>query len=121
MLQALLTIVGAGVILFLTVGFTRSLYVQFRQQPRVFKYHVLHLSLWVLAVVSLSGCLATFRRLSGEQPNLHPFLNLFGGGVYLLALLGACLVLGFFMYREDSRNGKLRRRFGLYERFLPQP
>lgn len=120
MLPAILTTVVGGMILILAVGFSRSLYAQYRQQPRVFKYHLLHLSLWALAVGSLSGCLATFRRLSGEQPNFHPLLNLFGGLLYFVVLLGAFLILGFFMYREDSRSGKLKRRLALYERFLPQ-
>jgi hypothetical protein len=45
-------------------------------------------------------------------------MNVVGGLVYLLALLASFLILGFFMYRDDRRNGKVTRRIRLYERFV---
>lgn len=37
---------------------------------------------------------------------------------YTLLFLGAFLYLGFWLYAADRAGGRVRRRIGLYERFL---
>ncbi|HET6386221.1 MAG TPA: hypothetical protein VFJ58_22750 [Armatimonadota bacterium] len=115
---ALLVAVVGTVALFLLVGGVRSAARAHRENPRWLRFQALNAGLWTAAILSLSQCFAVFRRVSGERPNPYPLLNLFGGALAVALLLACCVALGFFMYREDSRTGKLKRRLGLYDRFL---
>jgi hypothetical protein len=105
-------------VVFFGLGGVRRLTRAWGENPRACRYQALLAGLWVTAIVSLSQCFATYYRLCGAHPNPHPALNVLSGVLFAGILMVSFLALGFFMYREDSRSGKLRRKLALYERFL---
>ena len=117
-MMVLIWAVGVGLVLFIGIGAVRRLIRFGRENPRLMRCQLINAGLWVVAIGSLSGCFETYRKLVGEHVNVHPVLNVVFGAVELALLVGSCLALGYFMYREDDRSGKLRRRMPLYDRFL---
>lgn len=109
---------GLLCLLFALAGL-RQLTIRYSGNRKLLEYHAIHLTLWLSAVFSLSGCFAVYRRFAGEQPNPHPLLNDLLGAFYAVVLLMAFMALGFFMYRDDCRRGLVKRKFRLYDQFIP--
>jgi hypothetical protein len=110
-------VVGLALI-YLVVGFVRQVGSQVRSNPAVARYMALQVTLWCSAIVSLSQCLAVYRRVAGERPNPHPIFNGLWGIVCAAVLVVSFLTIGFFMYRDDCRKGNVKRKFALYEKFM---
>ncbi|MER3455607.1 MAG: hypothetical protein C4304_01655 [candidate division GAL15 bacterium] len=70
-----------------------------------------------VAVLSLHGAWQAFG-LAWADPRAERWLVL---GVYLAALLASGAWAGYLVYAADRRAGRVRRRVGLYERWLATP
>ena len=117
MREIILIAVGLTLV-YLVASWVRQLGSQMRSNPRLARYMALQLALWSAAIVSLSQCLAVYRRIAGETPNLHPVWNGVWGIVCVAVLILSFLTIGFFMYRDDCRKGNVKRKLALYERFM---
>ncbi|MBI2122733.1 MAG: hypothetical protein HYT96_01070 [Armatimonadetes bacterium] len=75
---------------------------------------IAYLAAFAIAIWSLSRGWASLRRTWVAPDAAGMIVTL----AYAAVFLGAFLYLGFLSYAADRAAGRVRRRIGLYERFL---